>query len=315
MKIMKKINLLIIALFVGFSAYLASCDGEVTDLAAPSITITQGSQTVLPNTAVTIEADIKAAGSIGSIQMKKDGSDYGTAITEGFDTDSTTHLVFTVPAEQVTADFTLQIQVTDLQKTPKTQLSSVINITLDDLIVKGTALKVFSAPGTTSSTDQFASLTTFDTYTWTEATSNVANVDLNYYNGNYTKVTASYPHFISPSITPTTYDINNGNILTGAKTTYFAVLTGADADLFANWETITDDTEINSIAATIDQTNVTWDDSGAAGTIIAFILADGKKGVIKVGNAVDGNSNGTYYDANADYIMFDVIVQKHAPAK
>lgn len=45
----------------------------------------------------------------------------------------------------------------------------------------------------------------------------------------------------------------------------------------------------------------------AEGDVIAFELADGKMGVIK---AVGGTAG----YGNSDYILVDVIVQKHAPA-
>jgi len=304
---MKKINVLLIALlFVGAIGF-TSCDPEVDNVAAPSITFTQGTQTVLPNTAVTIEADITAAGSIGTIQMKKDGTDYGDPFTSGFDSDTATHFSFTIPADQVTADFEFQLEVTDLQKDPKTQLSSTAYITLDDLIVFVNDIEIHCAQADQSSVD-YASATTGETWSHDAAENDaeiIAKIDFCYYNGNYTKLDRH--RMVSPDATPDDIHKNNyGNgsheDLTGANTTKFKILSGTELDAFSDWNNVSDDTGILAITDINSENALDF----VVDDIVAFELDNGKKGVFKVQEYTDGYTS-------TDYVIIDVIVQKFEP--
>ncbi|MCF6366963.1 MAG: hypothetical protein L3J35_12270 [Bacteroidales bacterium] len=307
---MKKINVLLIALFVGALSF-TSCDNEIdpSTIAAPVITFTEGNASILTGEAVSVSGTIFAEGELDLVVIKKNVGGTITELDNVSKFDIKTSHDFLFDFTDVQESFTVTVEATDKEGVTKSA-TATITATVPETIVKSTsAVRVYSAPATTSSTEQFASLTSFTAYTWTDAGTNVATVDLNYYNGNFTKG-VSYPHFISPSITPTTYTINNGNTLTSAKTTWFKVLDATDLTNVGAWADINDDSAISAITG-ITSTNITWTD--AAETILAFELADGKKGLIRVGAAVDGNINGTFYDANADYIEFDVIVQKNAP--
>ncbi len=306
---MKKISVLLIALLASAMTFMTSCDDDDIDFAAPVITFENGDQTVAQGSDVTISGEIYAPGEIKQIIYFKDNASFGDAVTGGFDTDTTTYFSITVPGDQVTETFTFEVQVTDKQD--KIGKGSV-TVTVDDIISKGTDIKVYCAPSDQYGNEEFASLTTFDTYSWNDAFNDpdaIANIDLCYYNGNYTK-TNGVPHFVSPDATPnTTIVINDGERLDGAKTTYFKVLDDTEAANFADWDAIDDDSAISAITD-INDLNVSFE----TGDIIAFKLSDGKQGVIRPADAVDGDGDGTYYGIE-DYITFDVIVQKQAPAK
>ncbi|NPA68771.1 MAG: hypothetical protein GXO50_09210 [Chlorobi bacterium] len=308
---MKKISVLLIALLASAMTFMTSCDDDDIDFAAPVITFENGDQTVAQGSDVTISGEIYAPGEIKQIIYFKDNASFGDAVTGGFDTDTTTYFSITVPGDQVTETFTFEVQVTDKQD--KIGKGSV-TVTVDDIISKGTDIKVYCAAAD-QYTDElsFASLTDFTTYSWSTAADNVSNIDLLYYNGSYTKTNGT-PHFASPDyIVINDYDpdivIHNDEAPAGAKTTYFKVLSDEEAANFADWDAIDDDSAISTITD-INNVNVSFE----TGDIIAFKLADGKQGVIRPADAVDGNGNGYYYDP-VDYITFDVIVQKQAPAK
>ena len=318
---MKKINVLIIfalAVIVGFST---SCKKDTIDPAsilAPIITFVEGDQTVNELTAVTVSGNVVAEGELSKVTIKKKIISSGAVTTlEDITKFTEDTYVFSkvFVANEVTESFSIEVEATD--KNDKVVSKSVtVTVTNHDTGIDKTtsAIRLYTAPGDQSNVeDRFASLTpTFDTYTWSSAQGNEATIDLMYYNGNYTKLANSVPHFVSANVTAT--NPHNGEALSGNNTTYFLVLTGTDAaTIIAGWDAIDDDTSIAAIPnATITATNVTWDDTGAPESIIVFLLSDGKKGFIKPGNAVDGNANTQLYDATFDYIDFDVIVQKEA---
>ncbi len=307
---MKKINVLLIALLASAMTFMTSCDDDPIDFAAPTITFENGNQTVVQNSDVVISGDIYAPGEIKQIVYFKDNTSFGEAVTKGFDTDTTTHFSMTIPGDQVTEDFTFEVQVTD--KNDKIGKGSV-TITVDDLIVKHAGLQIncATADQTSSSetTGDYASLTTFEVWSHNAAENDadaIALIDVCYYNGDYTKDLGGNPHFVSPDDCPDIIHINpNTGLhedLDNANHTLFLVLT--DASAFDNWDAIEDDTAINAIDMTNAVTNV---GDFAQGDVIAFKLANGKKGVMK---AVGGTSG----YGNTDYILVDVIVQKQAPA-
>jgi len=313
---MKKINVLIIAVVAVTTAFMTSCNPDTIDFAAPTITFENGTQTVVKNSDVVITGDILALGEIKQIIYFKDDVSYGDVITSGFDSDTATHFSMTIPGTDVTETFTFEVQVTD--KNDKIGKSSV-TVTVDDLIVKtSTEIKLYPAPSDHTGTNpRFSSLTPdFATYTWASATGNEATIDVMYYNGRYTKSQNNAPHFVSANV-PTAYT-HGGDALSGDNTTKFKILEGTELTDIGDWTSIEDDTAINNIDMSTASTNVgeLSDGTGAfdVGSIIAFELSNGKRGLIKVNSLVDGNSNGVYYDPDTDYITFDVIVQKQTPA-
>ncbi len=307
---MKKIKFSIIALFIAAVAF-TSCDNEITPdtIAAPVISFTEGDASILTGEAVSVSGTIFAEGELDQVVIKQNVDGTITTLSDDNSFDVNTSHDFLFDFVDVTESFSITVEATDKEDQTRSK-TATITVTVPETVVKTTsAIKLYSAPADKFGDEsRFASLTPdFTTYTWATAQGNEAMVDILYYNGNYTK--ASIPHFVSANVaTDFTHD---GDALTGDNTTYFAVLTGDDAALFTDWANINDDTAINSIAATIAETNVTWTD--AAETFVAFELSNGKKGVIKVGAAVDGNSNGTFYDSTEDYIEFDVMVQLNAP--
>jgi len=317
---MKKINLLIIFVLAGTIGFITSCKKDPVDYASPTITFTHGDQEVDSNTAVTITGSVLAPGKLEKIQFFKDDTGYGDAVTKDFNTDTTHSFTVVITAAEVKETFTFEVQVTDKEGNLSKKVATITVIPPEHAgpVDKTTvAIRLYAAPGDQSNIHpRFASLTPdFDTYTWGGAVTGgatvIATIDVLYYNSDWTKG-ESNPHFLSPDTKTTAYDIHNDETLLDANTTYFKVLD--DGSAFSDWDNIDDDTEINAITG-ITEVNVTWDDGGAAGTIIAFELANGKKGVIRAGNAVDGNGNTEYWDAAHDYIEFDVIVQQNAPAK
>ena len=312
---MKKIKFSILAIVIAAVSF-TSCDNEITPdtTAAPVITFTEGDATILTGEAVSISGTIFAEGELDQVVIKQNVDGTLTTLEDVTKFDVNTSYDFKFDYTDVTETFSITVEATDKEGTTKTATATV-TVTVPETIDKTTAaIRLYSAPSDQSnSTPRFASLTPdFSTYTWSGSTDgavgNEAIVDIMYYNGNYTKGT-SVPHFVSANVT--TLYTHNGEALTGDNTTYFTVLSGDDAALFAEWDNITNDTPINNIVATIAESNVTWTD--AAETFVAFELSNGKKGVIRVGAAVDGGGTaGEYYDT-VDYIEFDVIVQKDAP--
>lgn len=298
---MKKINLLIIFILVGAIGFMSSCDNEIIPVAAPIITLETGNTTILPGSDITIVGSIYAAGSIGTIIYFVDGEEYGQPWTGGFDSDTTT--LFAQTFTNVTEEFTFQVQVTDLQDEPKTSNSSTITISLDDLIVSTTDLKIFCAVADQTGNEIFASLTPeFGTYTYAEADGDseiTGMIDVMYYNGNYEK-DGEHPRLCSPDDAPSI--VNSGDPLPNANTTTFKVLEGDEAALFSEWTSIADDSDI-AIIDSNDSNTLTL----SIGDIVAFTLENGKKGVLKVNSWTAGWGRD-------DYILIDVIVQKHAPA-
>ncbi len=300
---MKKLNVFIILFVTAFAAFMTSCDKEPVNVAAPSIEMITNDTVIVPGAGITIKGNIYAPGNIGTITYYKNGDVYGTPVTSGFDTDTTTY--FEVQFSNVTEGFTFQVKVEDLQKEPKTGESSVITVSLDDLIVKKSDLKIYCAVGDQTGNQIFASLTPdFGTYKWSDADGHadiIAMIDVMYYNGNYTK-DGEHPRLVSPDATPLI--VNSGETLAGANTTKFKVLEGTELALFSDWASIDDDTEIKTITNITDDNTLTL----ALNDVIAFELENGKKGVIKVKSWTPGWGRD-------DYIMLDVIVQKQDQVK
>lgn len=316
---MKKINVLIVFILAGLVGFVSSCKKDLLDLAAPVVTFVEiPDGAVVAGNDVIIACSVYAPGELDEIVIFKDDASYGDPIKK-FASDTLHNFNFTIDGADVTETFTVEVQATD--KNGKIgKKSTTITVLVSGPVDKSTTITLYTAPGDLSGTqERFTSLTPdFSTYSWTGATGNEADIDMVYYNGNYSKAKGtSYPHFASPNFSTAheTFNIHNDQIISGAKQTYFKVVTGSEATaISAAWDTMNDDLLIQSITG-ISSDFVTWDDSGAPGTIIAFLLADGRKGLIKAGNAVDGNANTEYYDAAFDYITFDVIVQQNAPAK
>jgi len=297
---MKKINLMIIAILAGTMAFMTSCDGGgETITPKPVITFTSDhSGVVMAGDSIDVVGNVEAEGSLEKITFFKGDDQYGEAITKDFNT-KTTHTFSVRIAGDETFDFEVQVEDKEGQVSKKS-----VTITVDESIVKSTAsVKIYCASADQTGYGDYASLTTFETWNHNQAENDadiIANIDVCYYNGNYTKTLGGTPHLVSPDACPSAQ--HGGVILTNAKSTKFLVLD--DASAFADWAAIEDDAAIKAIDMTNAVANV---GDFAEGDVIAFKLADGKMGVIK---AVGGTAG----YGNSDYILVDVIVQKHAPA-
>jgi len=295
---MKKLSVLVILAVAAFAAFMTSCDKEPVNTTAPSIHMITGDTSIASGAGITIKGNIEAPGNIGTITYYKDGVAYGTPITSGFDSDTATY--FEVQFTNVTEAFTFKVEVEDLQKEPKSTMSDEITIGLGLPVDKKAGMKLFCALADQSGHEMFGSLTPeFETYDYSDAEANASNVDVMYYNGPYTKA-GEHPRLVSPDAAPN--EVNSNDIIAGAKSTTFKVLTGDELALFADWANIDTDTEISSITGITANNTLTL----AVGSIVAFELADGKKGVIKINSWTAG------WGIN-DYILFDVIVQQNAP--
>jgi len=299
-EIMKKINLMIIAVLASALAFMTSCDnGSETITPKPVITFTSDhSGVVMAGDSVDVVGSVEAEGSLEKITFFKGDDQYGDAITSDFNT-KTTHTFSVRVAGEETFNFEVQVEDKEGQVSKKS-----VTITVDESIVKSSeSVKIYCASADQTGYGDYASLTTFETWNHNEAENNadtIANTDVCYYNGNYTKTLGGTPHLVSPDACPIAQ--HSGVILTNAKSTKFLVLT--DATAFADFSNIEDDTAIKAIDMANAVANV---GDFAEGDVIAFELADGKMGVIK---AVGGTAG----YGNDDYILVDVIVQKHAPA-
>lgn len=306
---MKKINVLIIAVIAISATFMTSCKNETTDFAAPTITFGDdtGNQTVMSGSDVAIAGEIYAPAEIKQIIYFKDDASYGDAITNGFDSDTSTHFSISIPGSEVIETFTFEVQVTD--KNDKIGKGSVtITVQQGQPVVKFSGLKMYCASADQTGLGDYASLTIFHTWNHNQAENlpdTIAMIDVWYYNGNYTKDLGGTPHLISPDTKTNTYLTHSGVILTNAKATMLKVLSSTEAADFSDWANINDDYLISSI----DMSNAVKNVGGfAQGDIIAFKLQDGKLGVMK---AVGGTAGST----GSDYILVDVIVQEQAPAK
>ena len=318
---MKKFNVLIIAVIAVTAAFMTSCENDPIDFSAPTVTFTEGDQTVNANTAVSVSGIVYAEGELKHVIVKKKIVSSGTVTTleelTKFDIDTIYNFKYDFTETDVTESFTVEVEVTD--KNDKTvSKPATITVNIHDTSVDKTtsAIQLYPAPDTqTGNVPTFVSLTPdFTTYHWSSAPGNEATIDVMYYNGRYTKSASNAPHFVSANIT-TDYTYAQ-EALSGDNTTVFKILEGTELSNLGDWNSIDNDENIATIDMSSATTNVgeISDGSGAfdIGSIIAFKLSDGKMGLIKVNSLVDGNSDGDYYDANVDYITFDVIVQKEA---
>lgn len=316
---MKKIKFSIIALFVAAVAFTA-CDGEITPdtTADPVITFPQGdSFSINVGEDVSVSVSVFAEGELDQVVIKKivDGSTETLETVTSFDIN--TDYDYTYDAIDVQETFTITVEATDKQDVAKTTTNSAtVTATVPETVVYA-SLKLFPAPASLFVDSlTFTSLTPdFTGYSWETAQGNEATIDLMYYNGRYTKSADNAPHFVSANVSATY--THGGDFLSGDNTSYFKILDANEILDLGAWSSIDNNDVIKLIDMTSSSNNVgeLSDGTGAFGvdSIIAFMLSDGKKGVIKVTSLVDGNSNGVYYDSTEDYITFDVIVEKDAP--
>ena len=305
---MKKINLLIIFVLAGTIGFITSCKKDPVEYAAPTITFTTGTQTVDEGDEVTIAFKVTTEDELAKIRLYIDGNEYGDVITEF--SNKQEYLFSQVVDTAAEATFIFKVVAEDSQDVSKLSDASV-TVTVTPAVTAGpvdtkTALKIYCALAEQTGNGDYASLTPdFGIWNHNQAENSdatIAKIDVCYYNGDYKKAIGGDPHFVSPDACPSI--IHDGVILTNAKTTKFKILD--DVSAFSDWANIDDDTEISAITG-IDAANVT-DTYFEAGDIVAFELADGKKGVMKL---IDGTSG----SGSADYIIVDVIVQQNAPAK
>ncbi len=126
---MKKLNVLVLAIF-GLLVFATSCNSETGDKASPSVTFTQGDQTVAPSTSVVITGKVSAPGKLKVIEFYKSDKLYGESITKKFDTDTTHAFSVTIPADQVTETFEFEVVVTDKEE-QKGKKRATITVTTD----------------------------------------------------------------------------------------------------------------------------------------------------------------------------------------
>ena len=305
---MKKINLLIIFVLAATMGFMTSCKNEILPVAAPIVTFVTTDMTIDAGADIAISGNIYAAGSIGTITYFKDGVEYGTPLTSGFDSDAATY--FEAQFTAVTESFTFQVQVTDLQSTPKTTNSSTLNITVREPVLTSDVDAVQMYCATEDEYDQgtYASATTGENWNHAAAVSGgsavIDLIDFWYYYSDVVK--ALRPIIMSPDKHPSGYTFHNGEILTGANATVFKVLSVDEALPFAVWSSVTDDSDIYPLMDGITDSEA---DYLEVGSVVAFMLEDGTIGVFKV-TAIQGT-----YNYN-DYIMIDVkVADGGAPVK
>jgi len=308
---MKKINVLIIAVIAFTAAFMTSCKNDPVDFAAPTVTFTEGNQTVNANTAVSVSGVVNAEGELKHVIAKKKIVSSGTVTTleelTKFDNDTIYNFKYDFTETDVTESFTVEIEVTD--KNDKTvSKTATITVNQGQPVVKFSGLKMYSASADQTGLGDYASLTIFHTWNHNQAENypdTIAVIDVWYYNGNYTKDLGGHPHLVSPDTKTTDYNTHSGVVLSGAKTTKLRILTTTEAADFSDWANIDDDYLISSIDMSDAVYNV---GDFAQGDIIAFELQDGKKGIMK---AVGGTAG----SGGSDYILVDVIVQEQASVK
>lgn len=114
---MKKLNVLGLALLALTLGFTTSCSEneseEKPDFAAPTVTFTQGDQTVDAGSSIEVTGTVEAPGGIGEIVFFKDDASFGESITTDFDTDTTHSFTVTIPGNQVEATFSFEVKVTD----------------------------------------------------------------------------------------------------------------------------------------------------------------------------------------------------------
>ncbi len=299
---MKKLSVLVILVIASFAALMTSCDKEPVNVAAPTIEMITTDTSIASGSDIEIKGNILAPGNIGTITYYVNGSVYGTPITSGFDTDTTTY--FAIQFNNVTEEFTFKVEVEDLQKEPKSTMSNEITIGIGGPVDIKDGLKIYCATADQTGNGDYADLEPdFQIWNHNQAEGDadiIAKIDIWYYNGNYTKELGGYPHLVSPDTKTNTYNTHSGVILPGANTTKLVKLT--DASAFADWDAITDDVAISAIDFSSPSYNLQF----ALNDVIAFQLENGKKGVLKAVGGTDG------YGAS-DYVLIDVIVQQNAP--
>ena len=222
---MKKIKFSIIALFVAAVSFTA-CDGEIdpTTIAAPVITFTEGTTSILTGEAVSISGSIFAEGELDQVVIEQNVGGTLTPLSDDNSFDVKTSHDFIFDFTNVTESFSVVVEATDKEGVKKTATATV-TVTVPETVVTKTDLKIFCALGDQNAGEIYASLTPeFGTYTFLNANGDAditAMIDIMYYNGNYTKA-GEDPRLVSPHAAPTA--VNSGTPLTNAKTTYLKVV-------------------------------------------------------------------------------------------
>ena len=299
---MKKINVLIIAVIAVAAAFMTSCKNDPVDFAAPTVTFTEGDQTVNINTAVSVSGVVYAEGELKHVIIKKKIISSGTVTTleelTKFDIDTIYNFKVDFTDAEVTESFSIEVEATD--KNDKT-VSKTATITVNQPIAtRDVSLQMYCALDSEWDSGTYGSATVGRNWSHNEATTGgadtIALIDFWYYYSDVTK--ALRPIIMSPDKLPSGYVFHNSEILTGAKSTKFKVLTTDEAAPFSDWASVTDDTDILPLSDLITDTEA---DYLEVGKIVAFKLEDGTLGVFKV-NTIQGT-----YNAN-DYITIDIKI-------
>lgn len=264
---MKKLNVLVLALLALTMGIMTSCDPEETDFAAPTVTFTttNGAQEVDPNTEVTIIGDVLAPGGIAEIKFFKGDESYGTAVTDGFDTDTTHRFSVTIPAEQVTETFVFDVQVED--KEGQTGKKSVdITVTTAPVFEVGE----FAGVGLEYTSTSLSATNMFNMETGTALAANgtAADMDLAFCWQNTALFSIVPPN---SEWLAELYSYNGINYSTSDKNATKLAVSSVDYSAV----TVADIDGI-SVSATADLQELT------NGDVIEFETVDGEKGFMKV---------------------------------
>lgn len=266
---MKKLNLLLLAI-IAIAFTFTACNPEPTDHFGPSVTIDQADQTVDAGSSIAFTGVVTSTGEITEVRFFVGGTQFGETVTTFSDNTSYT---FRVDVDSIDADFEFKVQATD---------------ELDQMSYKSVNITVNTTPTMSEYTGKNMSYTSttladncmFNAVTGTVLMANGTAADMDF--AFCWQTTYGYS-IVSPDATwiQDLWGVNSVTYVTSDKSnTKFATYTAkAYADITAG--------DLNSIAISSSAT-VTGGGNGyqylSSGDLIAFITADGYKGVIEFTN-------------------------------
>ena len=303
---MKRVNLFMLAAVIAVSSVFVSCTKEEKD--PPTITVNLNGTDkieieVNANQDVTARIDFNAEAEIKQIDIDEvNGTNLsGYPKTSGFDSKTRHQATVTIPARvntSVDAEVKLNVKVTDKDdKSANRQITikfkkvipaagnidKWLNKTLGSLAHTGSANSACaSIDGTTYAVVGIS-------------TTNQAKVDFIYFNGSSNPFALAAPTNSSVG-TLSSGSVSGWSTKNATKLAKLASITASQFDACENDELIT--TNVTSTAVSADIVT-----SLAAGNIVGFITASGKKGLIKV------ISTNTSSDANQS-VTIDIKVQR-----
>lgn len=298
---MKRVSLFVIAAVVAVSSVFVSCSKEEKD--PPTITVNLNGTDkieieVNANQDVTARIDFNAEAEIKQIDIDEvNGTNLsGYPKTSGFDSKTRHQATVTIPARvntSVDAEVKLNVKVTD-----KDDKSANRQITIKFKKVAGNIDKwlnksLGSLSHTGSANSACASIDGTTYAVVGISTTNQAKVDFIYFNGSSNPFALAAP---TNSSVGTLSNVSSWSTKNATKLAKLASITASQFDACENDELIT--TNVTSTAVSADIVT-----SLAAGNIVGFITASGKKGLIKV------ISTNTSSDANQS-VTIDIKVQR-----